>query len=243
MKNSSRIQKVAAYYDKIAPEYDQRRYLSDERSRIVDKQATAIFLDYAGRLDAKSVLEIGCGTARFLKASVAQGGSFSVGLDVSRPMLELAQKKLPSARFVQASIFQLPFQKEAFDLVVCSQVLTHLDSYYQPFKEISAVLKNNGTFIFDIRNSLNMINQYFRLLRLGGKTEDGYDPGLASLFFIEKALRKSGLRIVAYRGFSWPNKYLYRFIKKDFTPLLQATGIYNLFASEIMIKAVKARDN
>jgi SAM-dependent methyltransferase len=69
--------------------------------------------------EVESVLEVGCGDGVVINGL---GQRLVVGADLSRR--SLAQVKRPR---VQADVFGLPFGDRTFDLVLCAEVLEHLD--------------------------------------------------------------------------------------------------------------------
>jgi ubiquinone/menaquinone biosynthesis C-methylase UbiE len=44
-------------------------------------------------------------------------------------------------------VYQLPFEENFFDLIICSEVLEHLDDYHAAIDEIYRVLKPQGKFL------------------------------------------------------------------------------------------------
>ncbi len=74
------------------------------------------------------VLEVGCGSGQIYKrlfpAVVAE--SSYVGIDISEKMLKIAKRNFANARFARANGFQLCFQNNAFETVLCFEVLGHL---------------------------------------------------------------------------------------------------------------------
>lgn len=101
----------------------------------------------------KTMLDCGCGTGRFANLFV-QRGARVVGMDVSENMVKIAKKKTPSAEFIIGDVFNMPFKEKKFDLLVCSQLLTHLHQYKKPLLEMNRLINQNGIIIIDIRNIL-----------------------------------------------------------------------------------------
>ena len=88
-------------------------------------------------------LDFGCGDGRNLKL-MNQG----IGIDLR------INKDLPgNSVFVRADLnFPLPFKSNAFDVVVCSHVLEHLDSPIKALWEIRRVLKEKGLLLWGFPN-------------------------------------------------------------------------------------------
>ncbi|MBX7080101.1 MAG: class I SAM-dependent methyltransferase [Nannocystaceae bacterium] len=88
---------------------------------------------------ARSVLEVGCGEgllAQHLWRSGPRPDRFvasDVELDRIAPTLE------PAIERVRASIYELPFEDRAFDLVVCCEVLEHVTAPARGVAELARV--------------------------------------------------------------------------------------------------------
>lgn len=83
--------------------------------------------------EGESVLDIGCGHARFLDYFVNMKQMNYMGLDNSERMIEICKEKYPEYDFFKATIPQnaqddtlLPFEDNFVDLVFCYDVLRHL---------------------------------------------------------------------------------------------------------------------
>ena len=81
------------YYDAEAGEYDSKRY-STVRGRALDALQKRILVDYLADLSPSAdILEIGCGTGRFV-SSLSKRGYRLTGIDVSEGMLREARQRL-----------------------------------------------------------------------------------------------------------------------------------------------------
>jgi SAM-dependent methyltransferase len=93
----------------------------------------------------KWILDAGCGAGRFLDV-ISKADCEVVGLDISSA-IEAARKNLKGRRnvhFVQASIFDLPFRREAFDACYCIGVLQHTPDPRRAMQSLPKVLKREG---------------------------------------------------------------------------------------------------
>ena len=88
---------------------------------------------------ASRILEVGCGEGRLadhlmsLSHSPEQFEACDLSLDKLAPELD------PRIRFRAADIYQLPYERQQFDLVVCCEVLEHLDDPARGLAEIARV--------------------------------------------------------------------------------------------------------
>jgi ubiquinone/menaquinone biosynthesis C-methylase UbiE len=92
----------------------------------------------------RSILDAGCGTGLITRH--LKGGNV-VGIDVNSWALERAKIHAPHATFIEASIGKLPFNKENFDIVLCTHTLEHIEEVNLVLNEFCRVLKPSGTFI------------------------------------------------------------------------------------------------
>ncbi len=83
---------------------------------------------------ADSVLDVGTGSGLFAEA-FRQGAKRVAGVDVSEEMLTVARQAVPSVTFVQASMEDLPFAAQAFDLIFLGQVLHEAESMERALAE------------------------------------------------------------------------------------------------------------
>jgi ubiquinone/menaquinone biosynthesis C-methylase UbiE len=99
------------------------------------------------------VLDDGCGTGAFLEFARRRGARVEkyVGIDVSRGMLEHAQRRLKLAGgdplLVQADACRLPFAENTFDVVYARGMLHHLPEPAVGMQEIRRVLKPGGVAV------------------------------------------------------------------------------------------------
>ena len=83
---------------------------------------------------------------------------YCYGLDQDIPSLDKCKKGLEFFQeldlngtvFQQGSVYQLPFEENFFDLIICSEVLEHLDDYHAAIDEIFRVLKPGGKFLSSV---------------------------------------------------------------------------------------------
>lgn len=96
-------------------------------------------------LKDKWILDAGCGAGRFLDISSDAAGN-AVGIDISSA-IDAARKNLegrPSAHFVQASIYDLPFRDEAFDRCYCIGVIQHTPDPPLSLRSLARMVKPGG---------------------------------------------------------------------------------------------------
>jgi len=75
----------------------------------------------------RHILDAGCGEGFAMQAVLGGLGAPVVGLDGSPGALRVAERLNPGRRFAAGDLLDLPFPARSFDLVVCMEVLEHLD--------------------------------------------------------------------------------------------------------------------
>ena len=133
--------------------YSDLAYLYDAMYQtFIDYEAEFTLYDGLVRpFGARSVLEIGCGSGHLAQRFAAQGYSY-LGIDISEPMLALARKRCPTARFAQADMRTLDLH-ETFDAVLITarslSYITTTPDVLGTFQRIGQHLGPGGTLHFD----------------------------------------------------------------------------------------------
>jgi ubiquinone/menaquinone biosynthesis C-methylase UbiE len=110
-------ERMKAYYDRRAPEYDRSILGLGEAAPPKDiAENRAALLQAISRLPPGRVLDVGCGTG-YLTQHL---GGVVVGLDQSAAMLDIARERVPWADFVRGDALNMQFADGSFDLVFAS---------------------------------------------------------------------------------------------------------------------------
>lgn len=102
-----------------------------------------------------AVLDIGCGGGHLLEILQkvpGHSGENLCGVDYSARAVEQAKLRVPEANFELGDATRLPFLTGAFDIVICCEVLEHLDNPRQALREAHRVLSPKGMLIITIPN-------------------------------------------------------------------------------------------
>jgi ubiquinone/menaquinone biosynthesis C-methylase UbiE len=104
-------------------------------------------LPLLGDLTGKTVIDLACGTGRWLEILLRRGAAAGVAIDCSTSMLRTARQKYSIAsRLAQARCEMLPFRAESFDLAVCSFALGHIRELECLERELAGVMKPGADF-------------------------------------------------------------------------------------------------
>lgn len=109
-----------------------------------------------------NILDVGCGGG-FLSEEFAQIGCKLSAIDLSAGTINSAAQhaisKNLAIKYHVGSATALPFSTASFDIVICCDVLEHLESPQIAISESSRVLKPGGLFLFDTIN--RTLRSYF----------------------------------------------------------------------------------
>ena len=145
------MREVKDFYDNWSPD-DFPEYIR----LIMDFADELIFNELKGLLKNLRkdilVLDCGCGFGAFYNLTKDFNAIY---LDIS---LNLLKKFKLKERKICANILRLPFKDNTFDLVLCINVLEHVD-YLKALNEIKRVLKDNGHLIVVVINRDSLIKE------------------------------------------------------------------------------------
>ena len=106
-----------------------------------------VLLGELGSLACRCVLDVACGTGRWMATAQRQGAK-SFGIDLSKQMLGQAERKDQLAgRLTLADACCLPMADEAVDIVICSFALRSMASVRVAIAELSRVAKRRGKVV------------------------------------------------------------------------------------------------
>ncbi|WP_404864216.1 ArsR/SmtB family transcription factor [Georhizobium sp. MAB10] len=180
-----RAEKAQSYFSRNAESWDDLRSL-----HVSDDRVEAALTELVGTTPFDSMLDLGTGTGRILQ--LFQGlYRRGIGVDASRDMLAVARANLDRNGLSHASvrhgdIFNLPLDRETFDLVTIHQVLHYLQSPDDAIAEAARMLRPGGRLIIvDFApHELERLREEHAHVRLGFAHQT-----------IGEALRSAGLSI------------------------------------------------
>jgi malonyl-CoA O-methyltransferase len=177
----------------------------------------------------RCVLDLACGTGRWLTRLLAAGARPAVGVDLSSAMLRVARdKKELSGRVVQGDCLKLPFRPSTFDFSICSFALGHIQDLRSAAAELSRVMKpDSDLFITDLHPEA-----YARGWRTGFRDQHSavqVHTLLHSAEAILWAFNSAGCRCVTHVSLC---------LEEPERPLFAETGRQHLFQSASRVLAI-----
>jgi len=121
-----------------------------------------------GSLEDCTILEVGSGAGRFSQIILDHTKADLYSVDYSSAVEANYKNNGPHPRLklFQASIYDLPFEKESFDKVICLGVLQHTPDFKASVKALVEMVKPGGELVIDfypIKNVLTKVHSKYIL--------------------------------------------------------------------------------
>ena len=114
------------------------------KNPVVRRMFEAFFAKLANEVEdarPRSLLDAGCGEGESLERLRPVLPDRVAGFDLNQESVDFAAKRLPEYTFSVENIYELPFADNAFDVVMCCEVLEHLDDPGAALRELGRVAK------------------------------------------------------------------------------------------------------
>lgn len=143
-----------ALFDEWPQWYEQ--WFTTPIGKLVKETESALVHELLGLRPGEELLDAGCGTGIFTLDFLREGAQV-VGLDVSRPMLDVAQTKLKGnpIELVQGDMLCLPFKENSFDKTVSVTALEFIEDAPRAIGELFRVTRPGGWIVVATLNSLS----------------------------------------------------------------------------------------
>lgn len=135
----------------------------------------AIYAQWANRVAeiaeiefGQHVLDVACGTGTLARAAQLETGLTGqiIGLDVSKLMLESAQRQSRGIEWQIGDATSLPFERNRFDRVLCQFSLMFIANRVAAIKEMLRVCKTNGLVVVATWGPLHHGDAFDTLIKL-----------------------------------------------------------------------------
>ena len=147
-------------YDKFAKAYSDSH--GEEGDYFHKTQIDPAIYKIVGDPKDKTIYDLGCGNG-YISRNLAKKGAKVFASDVSKDLVEIAKGKsidLDISYSTREGIDFSGFADKQFDVVVMNMVIHYIKDVDTLFKEISRVLKPNGTLVFSTNHFFRPTSPY-----------------------------------------------------------------------------------
>ena len=156
--------------DRMFVKYNNERvyYHPNPLIRWVEHERVCTLLRFARPQDNENVLEVGCGEG-YIMRKLKHGNLY--GIDISKIAIDRAKERLrgnPQVRkLAVANAERIPFPKNTFDVVYCSEVIEHVLDPEKVIGEMVRVAKSNARIVITFPNE-QLINRLKSIVKATG---------------------------------------------------------------------------
>jgi 2-polyprenyl-3-methyl-5-hydroxy-6-metoxy-1,4-benzoquinol methylase len=148
-------------------------------------------------LTGLSVLDAGCGTGRGAEQFAMRGARVTT-VDLGMRLLQRTQERCASCHPAQASVLELPFADNTFDIVFSTEVIEHTPNPIASVHEMVRVLKPSGLLSLSTPNLLWQTPVRIAS-KLGLRPYDGLENFLSPRA-LRQALQNTNGQVMEHRG-------------------------------------------
>lgn len=121
---------------------------------LIEAEHLARYRFAASFASGRRVLDAGCGWAYGSELLARSGAASVAGVDVAESVIEAASVRVgPQVELLVGDIRKLPFPDASFDLVVCFEVIEHIEGREQALAEFARVLEPDGVLVISSPNN------------------------------------------------------------------------------------------
>lgn len=147
--------------------------------------------------NVENMLDAGCGTGVYSFTLRKRAGRIR-GIDIDQNKINYVRRtnRYNNIDFLKGDLRKINFDKESFDLVICSDVIEHIKEDKKAFREISRVLKNGGIIRFTVPYKSKSNSKDYKKY---GHERPGYNEE-----DIKKMAKENNLIILNIEYYSYP---------------------------------------
>jgi ubiquinone/menaquinone biosynthesis C-methylase UbiE len=143
----------------------------------------------------KDVVDLGCGTGRWLRKLETQRPQSLMGVDLSPAMLDQARPKCaPTTRLLEADCIDTPLRSHSADRILASFLLSYLTDLPAFARESARILRNKGSILISDLHPNTASYGWRRTFRAGGAVFE-IETQRYTLAHLVDAMRHAGFRL------------------------------------------------
>lgn len=99
----------------------------------------------------KNILDVGSASGWFLHELKKKfANTDCTGIDVYKKAIDYGKERYSNIELLKGDAHKIPFKDASFEVIVCCEVLEHVENPEAVIKEMKRVLKKNGSIIIEI---------------------------------------------------------------------------------------------
>lgn len=140
-------------WDQVPPNYYQKGIEKNILQNIWHKNKLkyVVWAIKSQNKDPQNILDVGCASGWLLselKKEFKKTEAF--GIDVYGKAIDYGKKLYKNINLKKANAHKIPYPDKSFDVIVCSEVLEHVEDPDKVIKEMKRVLRRNGSLVVEI---------------------------------------------------------------------------------------------
>jgi len=156
------------------------------------------------KINPESILDVGCGEGFTLDTLRKNKiGKKIIGIDNSKESIRIGKILFPKVKINHASIYDMPFPNNSFDLVICTEVLEHLKTPSLAIEEVKRV--SRGNILISVPNEpFFMLGNFLRGKNMEKLGNDPEHINHWTAFSFSSFLKTQDLKIISVKlPFPW----------------------------------------
>lgn len=160
-------------------------------------------LTFDPRITEASILDLGCGSGKFLKLCRERGLDVH-GLDPSSERIE--RLKDEGYQVVQGYAEALPYGDDTFGFVNMSEVTEHVRDPYKSLEELYRVLKPGSTAYVSIHNRFGIYDHHYHMWFLNWMPRKWADHTISLLG--KRKMNATDMQMPSEMHYFWPSTFI-----------------------------------
>lgn len=164
----------------------------------------------------EKILDVGCASGWFIfEISKKYPKSYCFGIDIYEKGIDYAKKKYSHIKFKTADAHKIPYEKEVFDIVICTEVLEHVDDPKLVLTEIKRVLKKGGIAVIELDSGSWLFSFAWYIWRkfLKGKVWNEAHLHSFNVNKLDKLITSCDFKILSKRRFLFGMAMIFKILK------------------------------
>ncbi|MFQ6086785.1 MAG: class I SAM-dependent methyltransferase [Candidatus Bathyarchaeia archaeon] len=143
---------IQRYYSKRAHDYDRQKIRTWKSKLGFEAKILNEVVNAVSQVKDRLILEVGVGSGRVALPLTKEIASQSIGVDLSKEMLKIAQMKMSAYKQKFSPLIgdaeHLPFRNNIFDAIICISTLHYFLFPKTSLEEFSRALKKRDIFLY-----------------------------------------------------------------------------------------------